>query len=281
MTTLRLSPATRLAGPADTARHGEYQPGSPPLIRFHGRITDDGEFTVRPFRYHLYGARSCAWSHQVAIIRELAGLPDIVTMSYVDEERDGRGWAFRSRYGPDPVNGFTFLRQAYEATEEGFDGHVSVPALWDRFSCRIASNDARTIGIDLATRFRHLADPVIDTYPEPLRERIEDLDARIAPVIGGGAGRGELLETFEMLDARLDRSRYLLGDTLTQADIRLWVRLVRYDVGPNAHRRINPGLHVFPHLWRYARELYAIPAFRTTTDFSAIAAPGVTVPDWG
>jgi putative glutathione S-transferase len=280
MTTLRLSPRTPLAPAVDLARHGEYRPGRPPRIRFTARIADDGPFTARPFRYHLYGGWFCPWSHRIAIIRELAGLHDIVTMSYVDDERDGRGWAFRAAHGPDPVNGFTFLRQAYEATEENFDGHVSVPALWDRFTARVASNDARGIGIDLATRFRHLAEPVIDTYPVALRHRIEDLDARIGPIVNGGADRGELLEAFEMLDARLSRARYLLGDTVTLADINLWVRLVRYDVGPNADRRINPGLHVFPHLWRYARELYALPAFRATTDFGTFAAPGATVPDW-
>jgi putative glutathione S-transferase len=115
---LRLSPATRLASPVDTVTYGGYDPGKPPLVRFTGRITDDGAFTARPSRYHVYGSPSCPWSHRVAIVRELAGLRHTVTMSYVDGERDGRGWAFRERYGPDPVNGFTLLRQAYEATEE-------------------------------------------------------------------------------------------------------------------------------------------------------------------
>ena len=287
---INLSPATRLAGPVDTATHGEYRiPDAPgPLLRFTARITDDGEFTARPFRYHVYGGWFCPWSHRVAITRSLAGLDDMVTMSFVDGERDGRGWAFREQHGPDPVNGFTYLRQVYEASEEGFDGHVSVPALWDRVHARLVSNDSHTIGIDLATRFRHLATPLVDTYPAHLRDAIEELDRRLGPAVnhgvraaaGPGPARAALLGAFEQLDGRLSRSRYLLGDDLTEADIRLWVTLVRYDVGPNAHRTINPGLHVYPHLWSYARDLYTIPAFRDTTDFAAFSRPGAALPDW-
>jgi putative glutathione S-transferase len=290
---IKLSPATRLASPVDTAAFGEYRiPDSPgPLLRFTGRITADGEFTARPFRYHLYGGWFCPWSQRVAITRALAGLEDIVGMSFVDGARDGRGWAFRERYGPDPVNGFTLLRQVYEATEEGFDGHVSVPALWDRATARLVSNDCAGIGVDLATRFQHLAAPLVDTYPERLRDRIEALDRWLGPAVNHGVGaaaapgrpnhaREALLDAFEQLDGRLARDRFLLGDDLTEADIRLWVTLVRYDVGPNARRTINPGLHVYPHLWSYARELYRIPAFRDTTDFASFARPGAILPDW-
>ena len=287
---LKMSPATRLATAADTATFGEYRvPGGPgPLLRFTGRITADGEFTARPFRFHVYGGWFCPWSQRVAIARALAGLEDIVTMSFVDGERDGRGWAFREQYGPDPVNGFTLLREVYEATEEGFDGHVSVPALWDRAGARLVSNDCHGIGIDLATRFRHLATPLVETYPEALREQIEELDRWLGPAVNHGVmaagrpgpAREALLDAFEQLDGRLARSRYLLGEQLTEADIRLWVTLVRYDVGANATRTINPGLHVYPHLWSYARDLYAIPAFRDTTDFAAFQRPGATLPDW-
>lgn len=281
---------TRLATDVDTATFGAYRiPDVPgPLLRFTGRITADGEFTAQPLRYHVYGGWFCPWSQRVAITRALAGLEDIVSMSFVDGVRDGRGWAFRERYGPDPVNGFTLLREAYEATEEGFDGHVSVPALWDRANARLVSNDCAGIGTDLATRFHHLATPLVRTYPQRLRDRIEELDRWLGPAVNHGVGaagpsgpaRESLLDAFGQLDGRLARSRFLLGDDLTEADIRLWVTLVRYDVGANAHRSINPGLHVYPHLWSYARDLYRIPAFRDTTDFAAFTRPGAILPDW-
>jgi putative glutathione S-transferase len=285
---VKMSGRTRLAGPVDRQAFGEYR--TPQDRRpITGRITDEGEFTVRPRRYHVYGGWFCPWSQRVAITRELAGLHDQVTMSYVDGERDGRGWAFRETYGPDPVNGFTLLRQAYEATEDDFDGHVSVPALWDRVHSKLVSNDCAGIGLDLATEFQHLATPLVETYPEPLRDEIEELDGWLGPAVNHGAGaaaggdesaRKTLLEAFELLDERLAGSRYLLGDALTEADIRLWVTLVRYDVGANADRGINPGLAVYPHLWAYARDLYTVPAFATTTDFASFTRPGATPSDW-
>ncbi|GAA2580289.1 hypothetical protein GCM10010435_67010 [Winogradskya consettensis] len=275
---------TTFASPVDLATHGEYtMPATPgPLT---GRITAD---TAEAGRYHLYGGWFCPWSHRVAIVRTLAGLDDIVTMSFVGNERDARGWAFREQYGPDPVNGFTLLRQAYEATTPGFDGHVSVPALWDRTTGKILTNDSHAMGIDLATQFHHLAKPLIATYPAELADEIEELDRRLGPAVTYGAGkattpgpaRDTLLATFQQLDDRLAQQRYLLGDQVTEADIRLWVRLVRYDAGPNAHRTINPGLAAYPNLWAYARDLYAIPAFRDTTDFTTFTAPGAQVPDW-
>src|SRR4051812_40821850 len=103
--------SSRLASPVDTAAHGEYRiardpDDSRPLYRFAGRVVDDPE----PGRYHLYAGWFCPWSQRVTIAHALAGLRDVVTVSFVDNERDGRGWAFRERYGPDPVNGFTLLR---------------------------------------------------------------------------------------------------------------------------------------------------------------------------
>ncbi|MFC6020802.1 glutathione S-transferase C-terminal domain-containing protein [Plantactinospora solaniradicis] len=294
-----LSPFSRLASPVDTTTYGEYRivrrPDDPrPLYRFTERIAENSYagFTPRVGRYHIYAGWFCPWSHRVTITRALAGLDDVVSVSYVDNARDGRGWAFRDRYGPDPVNGFTLLRQVYEATEEGFDGHVSVPVLWDRATASVVSNDFRTIGIDLATQFRRHVTPVVDTYPEEHRAEIEDLDAWLGPAVNHGVraaarpgpdgvhARRILLDAFAALDERLATRRYLVGSVLTEADVRLWVTLVRYDAGPNARRTINPGLSAYPHLWAYARDLHTLPAFRDTTDFDTFTAPGAEVPDW-
>ncbi|WP_432970960.1 glutathione S-transferase C-terminal domain-containing protein [Dactylosporangium sp. CA-233914] len=258
--------SSRLASPVDTTAYGEYRinrrPGDQrPLYRFTGRIEHGAAG-----RYHIYAGWFCPWSHRVTIARELAGLGDAVSVSYVDNARDGRGWAFRERYGPDPVNGFTLLRQAYEQTEPGFDGHISVPTLWDRSAGRVLSNDYRTIGIDLATRFRDVAEPLVEAYPEPLRAQIEELTGWLAP----GVGEDETKARFAALDERLATRRYLVGPTVTEADIRLYVVLVRY----------GAGLTAYPNLWAYARDLYTVPAFRDTTDLHTYGDSGAAELDW-
>jgi putative glutathione S-transferase len=275
---------SRFASPADVATYGEYRikPDDRPLYRFTGRITADGSsgFAAEPGRYHIYAGWFCPWAQRTTIERALHGLQNVVGVSYVDDDRDARGWAFREKYGPDPVNGFELLRDAYEATEPGFDGHVSVPTLWDRQTNRIVSNDFAAIGLDLATQFGKWSNGA-DTYPETLRDQIEELDRWLAPAVNRGlSDHPTLLDAFADLDARFAKSRYLLGSELTEADVRLWVTLVRYDVGANAARTINPGLPEYPHLWAYARELYQLPAFHETTKFSSFSRPGATVPDW-
>ncbi|MFE7492561.1 glutathione S-transferase C-terminal domain-containing protein [Kitasatospora sp. NPDC057541] len=291
-------PKAVYAGPVDTAAHGEYRitraPGDErPLYRFTGRITANGSsgFKAEPGRYHVYAGWFCPWAQRVTIQLALNGLEDVVSVSYVDGERDGRGWAFRETHGPDPVNGFTLLREAYDRTEPGFDGHVSVPTLWDRHTGRVVSNDFTHIGIDLATQFGEWSNGA-DTYPEDLRTEIDALDAELHLAVNHGVGaaagtdeaglaaRAVLLDAFAKLDVRLAEHRYLLGDRLTEADVRLWVTLVRYDARSNHDRSINPGLAEYPHLWAYARDLYRLEAFNRTTDFATFTLPGAQLPDW-
>ena len=131
--------SSRYASPVDTETYGAYRinrvPGDErPLYRFTGRVTADGSsgFRAEPGRYHIYAGWFCPWAQRTTIERALHGLEDVVSVSYVDDARDGRGWAFREHHGADPVNGFELLRDAYNATEPDFDGHVSVPTLWDR-----------------------------------------------------------------------------------------------------------------------------------------------------
>lgn len=240
----------RYADPVDRSVHGEYRinrsPDDPrPLYRFTGRITADGSsgFPAEPGRYHIYAGWFCPWAQRVTIQRALNGLEDVVSVSYVDNARDGRGWAFREPNGPDPVNGFTLLRDAYERTEPGFDGHVSVPTLWDRVTGTVLSNDYRTIGIDLATQFGTWSNGA-DTYPAGLEAEIERYEGRPDP------------ETFGTLDAQLADRPFLLGDRLTDADVRVWVHLVRSN---------DTRLTEHPNLWRYATELHRVPAFQATT----------------
>ncbi|MFI6787711.1 glutathione S-transferase C-terminal domain-containing protein [Nonomuraea sp. NPDC050383] len=287
--------APAYASVADLETHGPYGPGrlhtspmwSRPIYPFQDRVTADGSsgYRAEPGRYHLYVAWVCPWAQRAAIARKLAGLEDVVSLSYVDDDRDGRGWAFRERRGPDPVNGFTLLEQAYEATEPGYRGHISVPVLWDRRTGRIVSNHFPDITLDLGTQFREWADPSVDLYPEDRREEIDALNEEILQEVNHAPGRVAAAGTqdeyeesrhravaaLERLEERLATRRFLLGDRITEADVRLWPTLARFDLLHNPQARISErALTDFPALWGYARDLYQRPAFRETTDFATI-----------
>jgi glutathionyl-hydroquinone reductase len=267
------------------------QPGEfvRPAYPFRGRITADGSsgYPAEPGRYHLYISWACPWAHRSAIVRELLGLQDVISLSAVDPVRDGRGWAFRDGdgYGLDPVNGFALLREAYEATEPGYDGHVSVPVLWDKQTGKIVSNNFPDITVDLETQFGAWADPAYELYPQPLRPQIDEINELVYATVNNGvyrsgfAGTQEsyheavtaLFGTLDLLEQRLTGQRYLTGDTLTEADVRLWVTLARFDAVYYSHFKCNlRRLSDYPALWAYARDLYARPAFRGTTRFEQI-----------
>ena len=234
-----------------------------PLLPGHdarGRISTDGStpFPAASGRYVLRVAAASPWAQRTAIGHALANLHDVVALETDDAPSSAR----------------------------------AQPHLVDRVTDVVVNDDPATINADLAARFRAFACPVVETHPADLVADIESLDRWLGPVVGDGVARAAaghadardariaLVETLETLDVRLGGGRFLLGERLTEADIRLWVTLVRYDVGANADRTISPGLDAYPHLWAYARSLYRVPAFRTTTRFGAFARPGVHPLDW-
>jgi putative glutathione S-transferase len=283
----------------DFATYGDYAPPAGAYRRdgdrstlvypIDGRISDDG---TTPFgedagRYHLYVSHYCPWAQRPLIAMKLRGLDDVVSWSSVDPVRDGRGWAFRAGadHEVDPVNGFGFLREAYLATDPTFDGHVSVPALWDRSTARLVSNHYPTLTVDVETRFTASTDPAVDLYPVGRRAAIDALNDEIVRDLSGAAYAARAAKTqarydevskrvFSALarfDTRLADRRYLHGDQITDSDLLLYVSLVRFDVvaaviGRLHFRRIDD----YPTLWAYARDLYQQPAFRETTNFDHI-----------
>jgi glutathionyl-hydroquinone reductase len=293
--------AAQGAGPVNFEEYGDYgaykRPAGarPPaqFVRapypFRGRITADGSggYPAQAGRYHLYISWACPWAQRSAIVRRLLGLEDVVSLSVVDPVRDGRGWAFREGPGLslDPVNGFAFLRDAYEATEPGYEGHISVPVLWDKQDSRIVSNNFPDITIDLDTQFGQWADPAVDLYPERLRGEIDEINAVVYEWVNNGVYRCgfaasqeayhealvPLFQTLDELEDRLTSRRYLVGDALTEADVRLWVTLARFDSVYYSHFKTSiRRLTDYPALWGYARDLYSRPAFRETTNFDHI-----------
>jgi putative glutathione S-transferase len=287
---LAVEPA-RYAPAIDAGAYGEHRHiSSISPARLDGRITADGSsgYAAEAGRYHLYAGWFCPCSHRSTIQIALHGLQAAVSVSYVDGLRDARGWAFREQTGPDPVNGFTLLREAYDATQSDYAGAVTVPVLWDRQTNTIVSTDPDAVSRDLGEQFGPWATGAVDTYPDALRAQIDELGL----VISGALSRNLSYALYDAASAQSARAalaefdrglvghRYLLGEALTEADIQLWVELVRYDVGVNAQGRVGPPLTSYPELWRYARELYRLPAFQTTTDFRAFAAPLTVQLDW-
>jgi putative glutathione S-transferase len=252
-------------------------------------ITADGSsgFPAEPGRYHLYVSYACPWAQRSMIVRRLLQLEDVVSMSVVDPIRDDRGWAFRDGPGhtKDPVEGFFFLSEAYLATDPEYTGRFTVPCIWDRKTSRLVTNNFPDITIDFETQFGEWADPSFDLYPEALRSEIDEVAWLIYTDVNDGVYKAGFAvtqtayeEAFDALFARLDwledrlsRRRYLMGDRLTEADIRLYPTLARFDSVYVGHFKCNLRRLVdYPNLWGYARDLYSHPAFRETTNFDHI-----------
>ena len=254
---------------------------------FTRRVTADGsgDLPAEAGRYHLYVCAACPWAHRTIIVRELLGLQDAVSLSYVDPVRDERGWAFPEGF-EDPVNGFSFLAEAYRATDPGYSGRVTVPTLWDRETGTVASNDYPALTPMLEVEFAQWHAPdAPDLYPEDLREEIEAVAEPIFSDVNNGVYRAGFAtsqaayeEAYDALFARLDAleerlsgQRYLLGTRLTEADVRLYTTLVRFDAVYHGHFKCNSRkITEYPALWGYLRDLYSLPAFGDTTDLDAI-----------
>ncbi|MGY0235634.1 glutathione S-transferase family protein [Longispora urticae] len=279
-----------VASPVDFATFGDYAftpptgPRDAPPGHFLGRVTADGSsgWRAEPGRYHLYVSLACPWAHRSIIVRALKGLDDVVGMTVLDPVRDGRGWAFRD--DADPVNDFALLRDAYRATDPDFDGHVAVPVLWDKEQGVIVSNNYPDLSLDLGGAFDAWATP-LDLYPAALRPGIDALNAKIYTTVNKGVYRcgfarsqgsydrfvGTVFATLDELEERLATRRFLFGDQLTEADVRLYVTLARFDAVYAPHFRASlRRLADYDHLWAYTRDLYSIPAFGGTTDLDHI-----------
>ena len=273
--------------PAETSASGAFVRQA---YSIRGRISADGSsgFPAEPGRYHLYVSLACPWAHRAIIVRRLLGLEQVVSLSVVDPIRDERGWAFRDGpgYSRDPVNGFAFLSEAYLATNPNYTGRYTVPCLWDRASGRLVTNNYPDITIDLETQFAAFHQPgAPDLYPPALRDEIDAVNELVYADVNNGVYRAgfatsqaayegafdALFARLDWLEARLAGQRFLVGGQLTEADIRLFTTLVRFDAVYYGHFKCNLRRLVdYPHLWGYARDLYARPGFGDTVDFDQI-----------
>jgi glutathionyl-hydroquinone reductase len=266
---------------------------------FATRITGDGSsgYLAEPGRYQLYASLADPWAHRALIVRRLLGLDRVIGLSLVDPIRDGRGWRFpASTGGADPVTGARFVSDLYLITDPGYRGRFTVPFIWDTRSQRIVDNDFQQITISFETEFRGYHRPGSpDLYPAEQRTEIGALSTLIYHAVNNGvykaglatsqAGYEEafdaLFSTLSALEERLLRRRYLLGGSITEADVRLYPTLARFDAVYYTHYKCNRSRLVdYPGLWGYARDLYQTPGFGDTTDFAQIKRHYYQTQDW-
>lgn len=256
---------------------------------FADRITADGRdgWPVEAGRYRLVVSRACPWASRAVISRRLLGLEDALSMAVTDPIQDDRSWRFTlDPDGRDPVLGIRFLKEAYDARESDYPGGVSVPAVVDVPSGELVTNDYQRITLDLATEWTDLhREGAPDLYPAALRDEIDTVMAEVYEDVNNGVyragfatGQEEYEEAcagvfrrLEALSARLAGQRYLVGETITEADIRLFTTLVRFDPVYHGHFKCNRWkLAEDRVLWAYARDLFQTPGFGDTVDFDHI-----------
>ncbi len=254
---------------------------------FRNRVTADGSsgFPAEAGRYHLYVAAACPWAHRTLIVRRLKGLEDAISVAVVDPLMLQQGWEFSAEH-PDPLNGADHLYQIYLKAKPDYTGRVTVPVLWDKATGTIVNNESAEIIRMLNSEFNAWSRaPELDLYPEDLRPEIDAINDVVYRTVNNGVYRcgfattqeayeeafGELFATLDDLEARLARSRYLCGDRLTEADVRLFTTLLRFDPVYVGHFKCNKRRLVdYPNLFAFARELYQLPGVADTCNFDHI-----------
>ena len=264
--------------------------------RFHNWITPNGTagpsgaggFKAETGRYHLYVSHACPWAHRTMIFRAIKGLQEHISISVVHPDMLSEGWTFSTGFAGatgDGLFGLPFLRDIYLKADPQISCRVTVPALWDQHTGTIVSNESSEIIRMFNTAFDGLTGNTADYWPADLRAAMEPINARIYDTLNNGvykcgfatsqaaydAAIGPLFDTLDWLEEHLARHRYVLGDTLTEADWRLFTTLIRFDPVYHGHFKCNRARIVdYPNLWGYVRELYQRPDVAPTVHFDHI-----------
>ena len=251
-------------------------------------LTGEGGFPAELGRYHLYVSHACPWAHRALIFRALKGLNDHITVSVVHPDMLSDGWTFETdEHGAtgDTLYGLPFARDIYIKADPTISSRVTVPILWDKQRDTIVSNESSEIIRMFNSAFDALTGNTDDYWPVEMRERIEEVNARIYGTINNGvyksgfattqaaydAAVGPLFDSLEWVEQRLSKNRYLMGGTLTEADWRLFTTLVRFDPVYHLHFKCNRKRIVdYPNIWAYTRELYQVPGIAETVNFEHI-----------
>jgi len=250
------------------------------------RITTDGRdgYPVEPGRYRLIVSRACPWASRAIVVREVLGLQEVLPMGVCAPVHDEDSWTFDlDPGGVDPVLGVHRLKDAYP---DGYDRGITVPAIVDLTTGKVVNNDYPSITLRLSTEWKQYHRPgAPDLYPEPLREEMDEVMELVFRDVNNGVYRcgfagdqdayekayAQLWDRLDWLSDRLSSRRYLMGEQVTEADVRLFTTLVRFDAVYHSHFKCNrQKLTEMPVLWRYARDLFALPGFGDPVDFEHI-----------
>lgn len=253
------------------------------------RVTADGRdgYPVEAGRYRLAVSRACPWANRAMIARRIYGLEDVMSLAVAGPTHDKRSWTFDlDPGGVDPVLGIHFLRDAYEKRFPGYERGITVPALVDVPSGEVVTNDYAQMTLDFGSEWKQShREGAPELYPEAQRAEMDELMQFIFREVNNGvyrcgfAGSQEaydkaydrLWSALDVLEERLSTRRYLMGSAITEADVRLYPTLVRFDAVYFAHFKCNrQPLFTMPNLWGYARDLFATPGFGDTNDFQHI-----------
>ncbi|MBA2463729.1 MAG: glutathione S-transferase C-terminal domain-containing protein [Nocardioidaceae bacterium] len=255
------------------------------------RITIDGRdgWPVEADRYRLIVARACPWANRAIIVRRLLGLENVLSMGICGPTHDERSWTFDlDPGGHDPVLGIERLQEAFLTRHPDYSKGITVPAIVDVPTGQVVTNDFAQITVDLSTEWtRFHRDGAPELYPDALRDEIDEVNEWVYTDVNNGvyrcgfAGRQETYEraydqlfaALDRLEERLTERRYLVGEQITEADVRLFTTLARFDAVYHGHFKANRNkLSELPALWAYARDLFQTPGFGDTTDLAHIKA---------
>jgi glutathionyl-hydroquinone reductase len=258
-----------------------------PESGFRDRVSRDGSsgFKAEAGRYVLVTAPSCPWAHRTVLMRKLKGLEDAIAILQSDLPK-GQGWAYsRGLDDLEPIDGVFHVHQVYTAARPEYTGRATVPMLWDRRTRTIVNNESSEIIRMLNSEFDTFGDAAVDLYPEALRDAIDAINAFVYETINNGVYRcgfarsqhayeasfHKLFAAFDDIEQRLSRQRYLVGGRFTEADLRLFPTLARFDAVYYSHFKCNlRRLADYHNLSDYMREIYQMPGVAETVDMPRI-----------
>ena len=252
--------------------------------------TGDGGFKAEAGRYHLYVAYICPWASRTLMVRELKQLQELISVSVVNPVLTEQGWAFGGYPGADTdeLNSAQYMHELYSRADSQFTGRATVPVLWDKKTGTIVNNESADILRMLNSAFDHLTGNTLNLYPPALAGAIDELNARIYSELNNGVYQagfassqaayneayGRVFAMLDELERQLSDGRtYLLGDVLTETDIRTFVTLVRFDAAYHGLFKCNRNtLSSMTHLSAYMQRVGALPGVAATVNVDHIKA---------